>query len=364
MVALEAGTTVGDLGYFLPGFVVAAAGIADVVVDTVERRRMLLGVALAVMPAALLAGAVVLEDQHREREVREQRVGAQPEPATVGRERIAWMFPASGFNSGPLVAGNVVVADAYDALHGLDAKTGREKWRVRVRGRDGLTEPVAVGRTLYYPANLAGLHAIDVQDGRRRWRFAPAHTHFFGAVAHRNGLVVGAWEPRATALYGLDPETGRRRWRRVLAGDEIDLSPHPSGARIETAEGRWLVEPATGRLTPTGATAEPDYTYGNPAALRSRSRGWLYRAGWEAATSEPLELDGRVFVNIDLWPPKATGGLYALDERTGKLRWKVEIAGDSVHKPAAGGELVYVTSTEACAQAGGCRSGLYAIRHR
>jgi outer membrane protein assembly factor BamB len=355
--------TASDLDEFLPGLVVAAVGIADVAVDTLGRGRLLLGTSLALGPAAVLVGGVVLNDRADERNLREQRLAAQPAPATVGRERIAWMFPARGFYSGPLVGENLVVADARDAVYGLDATTGTTRWRVLLRGREGLTQPVVDGDLLLYPT-IAGLHAVDATSGRRRWRFAPGGVDMLGVVVHPDGVVAGGWDPPGITLYGLDRGTGRRRWQRFLRGDRLKLVPDPIGALVDTGAGRWRVDSRSGRATHVDTAPEPEYTYGNPAALRSRSRGWLYRAGWEAATSEPLELDGQVFVNIDLWPPKAAGGLYVLDAVTGELQWRVEIPGDSEFKPASRGELVYVTSTGACADLGGCRSGLYAIRRR
>ena len=72
--------------------------------------------------------------------------------------------------------------------------------------------------------------------------------------------------------------------------------------------------------------------------------------------------DGVVFVNVVLDPAKLNGGLYALDARSGRVRWRVEIAGDAEHRPAVRGPLVYVASTGTCAAVGGCRSGLYAVR--
>jgi outer membrane protein assembly factor BamB len=360
-VVLDDRGTVADVGLLLPVAVVPGVILADGAFGLAARRRLLPAAVLVVLPVAAVAAAVAIENLQRDRAQREAVEAARPPAAKVGRERIAWAFTAPTFNAGPLVAGDVIVADAADGVHGIDAETGAERWLARVPGRDGIPKPVVDGDLLLYPANLAGLYALEVQTGRQRWRFRPEGHQFWGAAPAGDVVVAGAWADRGPRLLGIRRRDGRQLWTKDFASDRFELAAGPDGVRLNMGAGSWRVDPRDGGLTPRQET-EADYTYGDFSALRSTKRGWKYRAGWEASTSEPVEVDGVVYVNIRLDPAKVNGGLYALDAATGRLLWRVEITGDPAHRPAVRGPFVYVTSSGTCDGVGACRSNLYAIR--
>ena len=351
-----------DVGLILPIAVVPAVVLVDGAYDLAGRRRLLPAALVVALPAVAAAVGLVVNLWEDERERRAAFEATQPPPARVGQERIAWTFAAPDFYSGPLVAGDVVVADAQNGVWGLDAETGAKRWRAKVPGRDAIPEPVVDGDLLLYPANLAGLFALEAESGRQRWRFRRAETQLWGAAVAGSVVVAGAWGDRGPGLLGLRRSDGRLMWERGIVGDRFELTAGEAGVRLDIGSDGWTVDPGTGRLTPAAPRRALDYTYGDFSALRSRKHGWKYRPGWDASTSEPVEADGVTYVTVRLDPPKLNGGLYALDAATGKLRWRVEIAGDALHRPAVRGSLVYATGVGNCTSEERCHARLYAVR--
>jgi outer membrane protein assembly factor BamB len=356
--------TVGDgsFGFAAPAAAVFAVGLAEAVADIAQRGRYLLALGVLALPGVSLGAGVLVADWKRDRAVSAAQEAAKPPPARVGVERVVWTFPADRFESGPLVAEDLVLADTRTAVVALEARTGRVRWRAPLPGRDGLTRPLVHDGLLLYPANRAGLHALELDDGSRRWRFEAEETSMMDVEPAGGLLLVSGVGPRGVVLYGLSPGDGAVRWRSESPGDGLEL--HRVGGRVVVEVlGLWRpIDPVSGKLgEPVPAPVAP-YGYGRYRALRSTERGWKYRPDWESWTSEPVQADGVVYVSVLLDETERNGGLDAVDARTGERRWRVEIAGDAEHRPAVWRDLVFATSTEACAVAGGCRTALYAIR--
>jgi outer membrane protein assembly factor BamB len=216
------------------------------------------------------------------------------------RFRLAWQASVGPpVGPGLLRRGDLVMACGRDALLGLDAATGRSRWRAP--GADGVADlgevvlaaaggrvtclEVATGRERWQrplpglerglawafrlPGGLAALHlgpgigALDLATGRLAWRFDPPAAESswvasFGAIS-----LLGA----DTALvYGLDAEGGLA-WRLRAPGP---LAAPPSTwagdcllvCRTDRGGSLLAVDPAVGRRR---WEAPLDFSPGGPA---------------------------------------------------------------------------------------------------
>ncbi len=257
---------------------------------------------------------------------RDAETGARRWSATVGA-------PNESVAGNNIVSrGGVVAVAVWHHTVGLDAATGRELWRYVApldtgfgsRGQQGQVAQShldADDQTLYVPAWGASVAAVDLRTGARRWVWqpgrAPTDTAASGRL-YRSGaegvrvdgdlVFVTAWHwiiPYGGAgegwLVALDRTTGRERWRVTLPswGGNSTVTGPPSvyqnlviastyyGATYAydrgTARLVWQLEAPERKLTP-GAAPE---VYG-----------------------DAVYVDG------------GDSHLYALDARTGAVRWR------------------------------------------
>jgi alcohol dehydrogenase (cytochrome c) len=166
--------------------------------------------------------------------------------------------------------------------------------RLRVRWRFPLppgsafgsfaSTPIAVGRTVYAQTLSSSVFALDARTGAVRWR-----TLFKAPNDGPNGLAATRTRVFGTtdaAVFALDRRTGRRVWAHQLVG------------RYE-----------------------------------------------QFMSIAPLASRGLVFVSTIGVSPGGRGALYALDQRTGKIRWRFDTIRDPwPHPTAAGGGAWYTPS--------------------
>ena len=155
-------------------------------------------------------------------------------------------------------------------------------WRFRFRAPPGdsgsfTATPIVAGGIVYVEDMLSNVWALDLATGHIRWR------HLFNATAQGpNGLAVAGGRVFGTTdsgAFALDARTGRTLWRRFLV----------------TAQARFV-------------------------------------------ETAPQAADGLVYLSTIGIPPNGRGILYALDARTGKIRWQLDtIKGPWAHPYLAGG---------------------------
>lgn len=154
-------------------------------------------------------------------------------------------------------------------------------WRFRLRGKGtafGLvtSTPVVSGRTVYVQDSKSSVFALDRASGKLRWaRIYTAPNDGPNGAAVAGDRVVAATD---TTVFALDRATGRRVWSRRLADrDEqfVDIAP--------------VVD------------------------------------------------RGRVYVSTVGFAPGGRGALYALDLRTGRVRWRFDTIAAAWPTPQAGG---------------------------
>ncbi|ACB77172.1 Pyrrolo-quinoline quinone [Opitutus terrae PB90-1] len=169
------------------------------------------------------------------------------------------------------------------------------KWTVKTGG-PVVSSPVLVDGTLYVGSDDGSLYAVEAGSGATKWKFATE-----GYVRSTPAIVDGTayFGSYDGFIYAVDAATGQLRWKFETAGE-----------RKFSAKG----------------------LHG------SRPKQQVIADAWDCYLSSPTVVDGRVHVG------SGDGHVYALDARSGELRWKFATQ-DVVHaSPAVVDGVVYVGS--------------------
>ena len=252
-------------------------------------------------------------------------------------DKLAWRFslPSKGTSASPVVAGGLVLVASNDkSLYAVDARNGKPVWAWKGDNqvmsapvyRNGITV-VGTGNgdsPVWDPPayNLVGmgasdLNGIDLATGKRRWTFSltgsgmPMPALLGTTLLHVDGSGV---------FLALDVRTGAYRWRRLVYSNA-------SMTNILLENG---VAYFGGRF--------PNVVY----ALRASNGSTLWMHAFPARDGAfddcPLATDGSQVFGMYSSPLSTAPGaiilervvarqhVYALDARTGRLRWDTALA--------------------------------------
>jgi outer membrane protein assembly factor BamB len=177
-------------------------------------------------------------------------------------------------------------------------------------------------------ANLRGTRAVASPISSRtvaslqvRWRFPLTHGSTFGSFAS-TPLIVGDTvyaQDLSSSVNAIDARTGGVRWTfRVQAPNDGPNGVAVAGARI------------------FGATDATVFALDRNTGKRLWTRRLVNRYE-QFIDIAPLAARGLVFTSTIGFAPGGRGALYALDQRTGKIRWRFETIRDPWQFPSAGG---------------------------
>ena len=160
-----------------------------------------------------------------------------------------------------------------------------------------------------------------------RWRFELPAGSPFGAFAS-TPLVAGGTvylQTLSSSVFALDAATGHVRWRWVQKAP----NDGPNG----------LAATAT-RLY--GATDTSVFALDRRTGRRVWAKRLVSRTE-QFIDIAPLAANGLVFTSTVGFAPGGRGALYALDQRTGAIRWKFQTIRDPWQSPSAGGGGAWYT---------------------
>jgi len=246
--------------------------------------------------------------------------------------------------SSPAVVNGVVYFEACDGvLYALAAETGAQKWIFRTKYErrfeakrlhgfppasqtipdswDIYTSSPAVfkGR-VYFGSGDGNVYAVDALTGVLLWKFATADiVHASPAIAN-NTVYIGSWD---SYLYALAADTGREKWRFKAGADPFIHNQQGFQSSPAVADGTVYVGCRDGHV------------YAIDAAT-GRKR-WDYSTNKAWVNSTPAVRDGVVYVDT-------SDGyrFFALDARSGRLKFTLDAGGFVFSSPALSGEMAYV----------------------
>jgi outer membrane protein assembly factor BamB len=305
--------------------------------------------------------------------------------ARIDTGEVLWqvrLIPTShGIHGSPAIVGGVVYIGAYDGtVYAFERATGLLLWRYKLGYQVGSSPAVVPEWGIVYSAHEESPNgggfvvALDARTGRELWRLhTVAHPHSSVAVdVAREVVFVG---DNRGVLYALDAKSGHERWTRELDGvdgkADIKTTPMVIAERGIVVFGAWsgkvyALDEATGETAwehETGGRIMASTAYlpneqtifaGSPTGSLFAIDGatgatkWTFQTGARIMSSPAVSGEGRAVVF-----GASDGNVYAVRTDTGEKLWSVHVGGNVTGSPALVGDRVYVTSH---------RGGLWALR--
>lgn len=243
--------------------------------------------------------------------------------------------------------------------------TPRLKWRFKTNGWVYST-PAIIDNVAYFGSFRGRLYAVDVKTGKEVWRFkthddrGDAGDKIFSSPSIYNNTVFIASN---IYLYAVDIKTRKEKWRYETAGmysspaisDGILCIGHLAGSLYtldtETGKVKWIFnsvnkEKGIGEPMPSIANSTVYFgfyrdNYFYAVDFKTGALKWKFDTQ-SYVYSKPTIKNGVVYVG------SADGFFYALDSRTGDLKWKFKASDKHIEStPAIAGGTVYFTVNEA-----------------
>jgi outer membrane protein assembly factor BamB len=213
-------------------------------------------------------------------------------------------------------------------LNAADGKPAWEKPFKTTSHTEG--SPAAAGGTVFFPAGDDGLFAVDAKTGTQLWQFPGGKDR--GIHVDAPPAVSGNRVFLGSGLYSfvavcLDAASGSELWR-------TDLKLRAFGAPLIL--GKHIVYGVG-----TGNMGEDVCTYPEEGGARDRDAAGAVVCLEQETGKEVwrLELPRSVHTGLagdafSVYACSRDGGVYAIDRKTGKLRWKQGIGGAVTSAPA------------------------------
>lgn len=229
----------------------------------------------------------------------------------TGGGRVVWRAPGKGV--GVMASSDATTAffgtfDGELELVAVDKLNGKVRWRART----GVFDRFAFGDNTVAANDVVAVPAIDIlaydkSDGRFRWRFRPADDDEPG----RSYLATSVDMIFAGSLFGrlfaVDASTGALRWQTQLPGSEVmTFSPTLNDGLVFVGL-KHFVNP------PTGGLAAVDQVSGELRWVKD------FLPSYPGAVSGCL--GAAVFQGNNVLAASEDGTIYALDRQSGAVRW-------------------------------------------
>ena len=184
----------------------------------------------------------------------------------------------------------------------------RVVWRFRT-GAKVVSSPAVSAGVVYVGSSDDNLYALRAKDGSKVWTFATKGPITSSPAVADGAVFVSSVDGN---VYAVDAASGKAKWTLRTGGER-----------------RFTAPGIHGMIPRTESMPDP----------------------FDVLTSSPAVVDGTVYVG------SGDHNVYAIDARTGTVRWKFE-TGDVVHaSPAVAGGVVYVGSWDRYMYALDARSG-------
>lgn len=261
----------------------------------------------------------------------------------TGAER--WKFKSRmPIASSPAVDGDAVYfVSSTGALAALEAASGKPKWvlpteyerRFEARGLHGYpnaaqtipdawdlftSSPAVAGGRVYFGSGDGGIYAVDAATGVLQWKFATRDVVHAAPAVVAGVVYAGSWDG---SLYAIDAETGALRW--TFEGGQDPVAHNQVGFQSSPA-----VEGGTVYVGCRDA-----HVYALDAATGRKKWDYPTSKSWVVAT--PAVKDGVVYAGTS-----DSSRFMALDAKTGRLRFNLDLKAYVFSSAALAGDVAYV----------------------
>jgi outer membrane protein assembly factor BamB len=311
---------------------------------------------------------------------------AKPVPRTwdFPRPQVRWTFDTGAAVWAGIehdaASGLIFVANDAGTLHALDAK-GAQRWKFAT-GKPVKGRPAVIGDFVYLASDSGFLYKLDKRSGAERWRAkidrgSPERIPPYKEASRwdRYGSSVVADSKRVyiasrdNTLYALDLDTGKEQWRAqtqdmmtatpALYRDMVLFADYKGIVQaVAASDGkpRWSYDahlPVAGDLVvDADRVLVGSRTYDLIALNAANGKElWKHYYWFSWIESPPVVRDGVVYTG------SSDGvGVFAIDARDGKLRWKAAVPGWAWPRTAVGAGVV-VAATVGLGAYPGTRAG-------
>jgi outer membrane protein assembly factor BamB len=274
--------------------------------------------------------------------------------------KLLWEYPAggAGFEGTPIIAeGSVYLADVDGRVFALDFETGQLRWQRELD--TGFIAAGAFHAGRFYIGDYDGkLHALNAADGSDLWQFETQGQIDAGATFINGKLLITSEDG---TLYCLEEETGKLVWK-YETGDQLRCGASLAGDRtflagcdgrlhiVNVTEGKSVREPLP-LEGPTGSTpsVEGEVVYvpthaGDLFAFNVRTGEQLWKVRDPKLAQEfqnaVAVADGLVVAS------SRNRRVFALDAKTGEVRWDVVLRKRADSSPVIAGDKVVISATD------------------
>lgn len=276
------------------------------------------------------------------------RSGVYPSAGPTSQPAVKWQFKTPGpIVTTPAIHGGVVyIASMSGHLYAIDQLTGKEKWTFKSRLPIASSPAVADG-SVFFVSSAGSLAALDAATGQPRWVYAIEHERRFEA-RNLHGYpspaqtIPDAWDVYTSSpavvggrvffgsgdgnVYAIDAKAGILIWK-FPTGDVVHASPAVVNGTVYI--GSW-----DGNLYAIDAD--------------SGQQKWVFKGGQDPAIhnqvgfqGSPAVVDGTVYVGC------RDAHVYAIDAATGRKKWDYPTSKSWVNvTPAVRDGLVYAATSD------------------
>lgn len=273
--------------------------------------------------------------------------------------RLRWKFTAANdLMTAPLIAGDTVIVgegnnygtnftpNSYlllgrgsNSIIGVDKATGKQRWRFFVPGSAMPTGAVVGGMYLHHDAS-GMLFALNADDGKYGWREYLRSTATMAAANNFRGDSVVTSGDYPNDVLAFDGLNGRILWRTHFSDSGASFDDCPPASDGRNVYAMYLARPADSKYGFVGYTTPGvEHAY----ALD----GMTGKVLWDVPLARgivpinnsaaiPMIYNGVMYLGSAIVPR-----VFAIDTRTGKLKWQMKIDGTMKGGLAATDGVVY-----------------------
>jgi len=270
---------------------------------------------------------------------------------------VKWRFPTEdAVRASPTVANQVLYIGSWDHnLYAVDTQTGRELWAFKTRNFIESSAALMAG-VVYFGSDDGNLYAVDTETGLETWRFATGDK-----VRSSPGIDDGVvyFGSSDGMLYAVDAKTGEEQWE-YRTGGAITSSPAVVGAAVYVGsdDGHvYAIDADSGTLlwrfiangpvqsSPAYEDGLVFFGGGNAFyAVTAQDGQEVWKLSTGRVYSSPAIGKGLVLFGTDSSSGGQLDNFYAVDSKTGLVKWKIEGLIRILSSPAISDDLIYFAS--------------------
>lgn len=267
-------------------------------------------------------------------------------------------FEETEFETGPIcVKGVIYIADADGTVRAMKLADGELIWK-ETFDTFLLTTPSFRDGTLYVGDIDGVLRALDASNGDLKWEFQTQAELATGPNFYKTDLLLTSYDG---TLYALDPN-GKEKWRHTteapiqcgatLAGKLTFLGGCDEFLHVIDVEKGEPAEDPLPLFSPTGSTPSVSdgivfvpTSAGEILAYDPKQREPLWRFHDTALAEEFKKVSVAVADGLVIAASR-NKRLFALDTKTGEVKWKQTLRKRSDASPIVAGKSVFVSAAD------------------